>query len=292
LAEKESTALEALKELRSKYVQSVWNDVEAGFNVIDKDKLELGFLGAERISKKGWLSAGKAQQLITEWEQEMRDALNAIDAVPKKLAEVKRAQRKCTTVLAGLNAAFEQAQNETAGNNISTSTRKDLERTRQIYIELSTLAQQPADTIDWIVLCDQLAKLEAAVEKVSKDAVRDKGIAEKIRGQDPDELLAKMKRMLDSAEEKLGKSDAARGDLDAGWENYEIARKYHSEGWNEIDVYLMMNILNNNIQQGQKAVEEANRAATAVHHTGFGSSGSGGFGGGRIGGGSRGGGKW
>ena len=154
-------------------------------------------MGAERISKKGWLSAGKTQQLITKWEQDMRDALNAIDAVPKKLAEVKRAQRKCATVLAGLNAAFEQAQNETASNNISMSTRKDLEKARQIYNESSILAQQPAHTIDWIVLCNQLANLEAAVEKVSKDAVRDKRIAGKIQDQDPDELLAKMKKMLD-----------------------------------------------------------------------------------------------
>jgi hypothetical protein len=230
----------------------------------------------------------------------MHSAMNAVDAVPKKLAEVKSAQQKSAAILAGLGAAFSQAERETAGNDISMATRKDLEKARQIYKESSSLAQQPADRVDWIVLLSQLTDLEAAVEKVSKDAARDKGIAERIQGQDPDEMLAKMKQMLDTAEEKLGKSDEARGDMEAARENYARSRGYRSGDLNMIDLYLIMMAMNSNVSQGYRhqemAVAKARQAAasapTAVHHTGFGRSGSGSFGGGRMGGGSHGGGKW
>jgi uncharacterized membrane protein YgcG len=295
---KESAAIDALKELKGNYAPSIWKKVEESFNAVDTDKLELGLLEAERVSKQGWSSASKAQSLIDEWENNMESALKAIDAVPEKLAEVKSAQQKSATILAGLEAAFLHADRETAGNDISIATRKDLEKARQIYRDSSSMASQPANTVDWIMLLDQLTKLEEAVEKVSKDAARDKGIAQRIQGQDPDDMLAKMKQMLDDAEEKLGKSDEAREDLDAARENYARARGYRSGDLNAIDLYIIMMALNNNVSQGYRhqevAVERARsrQTATAVHHTGFGRSGSGSFGGGRMGGGSRGGGKW
>jgi uncharacterized membrane protein YgcG len=142
----------------------------------------------------------------------------------------------------------------------------------------------------------ELSELEETVEKVSKDAARDKGIAQEISGQSPDEMLEKMKQMLDAAEEKLGKSDAAQGDLEAARENFARAQVYRTGEINTIDLYLMMRAINYNISEGhhhnEAAVAEARRAATATHHTGFGSSGSGSFGGGHMGGGSHGGGKW
>ncbi len=299
MVNKESAALNALKELKANYAQSVWNKVEEAFSAVDPDKLELGLLEAERVSKQGWNSASKAQSLIDEWERNMHSALNTVDSVPKKLAEVKSAQQKSAAILAGLGAAFDQAERETAGNDISMATRKDLEKARQVYKESSSLAQQPANTVDWIVLLSQLTDLDAAVEKVSKDAARDKGIAERIQGQDPDEMLAKMKQMLDAAEEKLGRSEEAQEDMEAARENYARTRGYRSGDLNAIDLYLIMMAMNNNVSQGYRhqemAVARARQAAsapTAVHHTGFGSSGSGSFGGGRMGGGSHGGGKW
>jgi hypothetical protein len=180
MVNKESAALDALKRLKSNYVQSVWKEVEEAFSAVDPDKLELGLLEAERVSKQGWGSAGKAQSLIQEWERSMRSALNAIDTVPKKLAEVKRAQQKSAVILAGLGAAFSQAERETARSNISMATRKDLEKARQIYKESLYLARQPANTVDWIVLFNQLTELEATVEKVSKDAARANGIAYRV----------------------------------------------------------------------------------------------------------------
>jgi uncharacterized membrane protein YgcG len=150
------------------------------------------------------------------------------------------------------------------------------------------------------VLLDQLTRLEEAVEQVSKDAIRDRGIAQKIQGQNPDEMLAKMKQTLDAAEEKLGSADAAREDLQAARESYARTHGYRTGDLNAIDLYLIMAALNNNVSQGYRHQQiEVERArtrererATAVHHTGFGSSGSRSFGGGRMGGGSHGGGKW
>ncbi len=180
MVNRESAALDALKRLKSNYVQSVWKEVEEAFSAVDPDKLELGLLEAERVSKQGWGSAGKAQSLIQEWERSMRSALNAIDAVPEKLAEVRSARQKCAAILAGLGAAFGEMERETARSNISMATRKDLEKARQIYKESLFLAQQPANTVDWIVLLNQLTELEATVEKISKDAARANGIAYRI----------------------------------------------------------------------------------------------------------------
>lgn len=177
---RESVALDALKELKGNYVQSVWKGVEEAFSAVDPDKLELGLLEAERVSKQGWISAGKAQSLIGEWERSMRSALNAIDAVPEKLSEVKSAKRKCVVILAGLGAAFSEVERETARGNISMATRKDLEEARQIYKESLHLAQQPANTVDWIVLLNQLTELESKIEKISKDAARANEIAYRI----------------------------------------------------------------------------------------------------------------
>ncbi|NTV27352.1 MAG: hypothetical protein HGA93_01540, partial [Methanothrix sp.] len=85
---------------------------------------------------------------------------------------------------------------------------------------------------------------------------------------------------------------------------YDLAQEYRAGRMNTIDLYLIMSRINSNIEHGhqhhRKAVEEARKVekarskerATAVQHTGFGSSGSRSFGGGRMGGGSHGGGKW
>jgi hypothetical protein len=192
-----------------------------------------------------------------------------------------------------------QAEKETMGDQISMATRMDLGGALHAYQEASSLAKQPADTVDWIVLLDRVVKVRETVEQVSKDAVRDRTIAEKIQGQDPADLLAKMKQTLDTAEKTLGTSSAAKEDLKAARAEYDRAQEYRSGRLNTIDLYLIMTRINSNVEQGhnhqEKAAElakaRARERATAVHHTGFGSSGSRSFGGGRMGGGSHGGGR-
>jgi hypothetical protein len=176
------------------------------------------------------------------------------------------------------------------------ATRKNLEKARQSYQQALSMADQPVDKVDWMALADQMKAVEDEVEQVSRDMLRDREIAEKIRGRDAEELLARMRQMVDNAEEELGKSDAARPDLKAARDNLGRAQDYRTGEMNNIDLYLIMVQINNNVLQGhqhfKQTAAEAQRRATAVHHTGFGSSGSGSFGGGHIGGGSHGGGKW
>jgi len=296
LPAKESAAMGALRQLEKNYVQSVWKNVEESLDSVDSDRLELKLLEAERISRRGWICAGTVASLIGKWEKDAENVLKVIEAVPRRLAEARQAQREYASTASGLKAAFEQADHEIMGGEISMATRKNLEKARQSYQQALSIADQPADKVDWIVLADQLAAVEIAVEQVSRDVVRDREIAEKIRGQDAEELLAKMRQMIGNAEEELGKSDAARSDLKAARDNLARAQEYRKKEMNTIDLYLIMVQINNNVWQGhqhhKQAALEAPGRATAVHHTGFGSSGSQSFGGGRIGGGSHGGGKW
>jgi uncharacterized protein len=303
LVEKEAVALDALKELKANYTPSIWKNAEEAFNLVDHERLELELLSAERTSNGGLISASAAQSQISELKNSFENAKRNIDAPISKLSEAKSAQQECAAILAGLDAAFLQAEKETAYTNISMATRMNLETARHTYQEAVSLAKQPANSVDWIALLGRLVKVREAVEQVSEDAGRDRAIAEKIQGQDPDELLAKMKQNLDEAEKTLEKSEEARPDLEAARKEYDRALKYPWEFpsgmMNKIDLYLILTSINSNIEQGhqhhKKAVEEARLArerATPVHHTGFGSSGSRSFGGGRMGGGSSGGGKW
>ena len=304
LVDREASALEALKELKANYVPSIWKSAEDAFNLVDHERLELEVLGAKRTSNRGLISARAAQSQINELENSFEKIQRNIDAPISKLAEARSAQKECAAILAGLGAAFLQAEKETAGGQISMATRMNLEAARYVYQEALSLAEQPAGTVDWIVILDKLVKVREDVGQVSKDAVRDRAIAEKIQGQDPDELLAKMKQNVEAAEKTLGPLGAAKEDLKAARAEYDRAQEYRAGRMNTIDLYLILNRINNNIEHGhqhhQKAVEEARKMAearaqeraTAVHHTGFGSSGSRSFGGGRMGGGSSGGGKW
>ncbi|MDD1749414.1 MAG: TPM domain-containing protein [Methanothrix sp.] len=304
LVDKEATALKALKELKANYAPSIWQSAEESFNLVDHEKLELELLGAQRTSDRGLISARAAQSQISEMESSFEMAQKNADVPISRLAEAKRAQQECAAILAGLDAAFLQAEKETTDEQISMATRMNLETARHIHQEALTLAGQPANTVDWIILLERLVELRNSVEQVSKDAVRDRAIAEKIQGQNPDELLAKMKQTLDAAEKTLGRSGAAQWDLKAARAEYDRAQEYRSGRVNTIDLYLIMTSINSNVERGhqhhKKALEEARlmaearaqERATAVHHTGFGSSGSRSFGGGRMGGGSHGGGKW
>jgi uncharacterized membrane protein YgcG len=296
LPAKESAALEALGQLEKSYVQSIWKDAREALDSVDLDSPELKLLEAERISRRGWISAGTAASLISIWEKDASGVLKVIEAAPRRLAEARQAQREFASTASGLKAAFEQADQEIKGGEISMATRKNLEKARQSYQQALSMADKPADEVDWLVLADQLRAIENAVEQVSRDVVRDRGIAEKIRGQDAEELLARMRQTVGDAEEELGKSDAARPDLRAARDYLAQAQEYRKRDMNTIDLYLMMVQINNNVLQGHQhikhAAAEAQRGATAVRHTGFGSSGSHSFGGGRMGGGSHGGGKW
>ena len=304
LVEREASALEALKELKANFVPSIWKSAEEAFNLVDHERLELELLGAKRTANRGLIFALVAQSQISELENSFEKSQRNIDAPISKLAEAKSAQKECAAILAGLKAAFLQAEEETTGEQISMATRMNLEAARYVNQEASSLAEQPEGTVDWIVLLAKLVKVREDIEQVSKDAVRDRAIAEKIQGQDPDELLVKMKQTLEAAEKSLGPLGAAKQDLKAARAEYDLAQEYRAGRMNTIDLYLIMSRINSNIEHGhqhhQKAVEEGRKVekarsqegATAVHHTGFGGSGSRSFGGGRMGGGSHGGGKW
>jgi uncharacterized membrane protein YgcG len=308
LVDREASALDALKELKANYVSSVWTSAEMTFNLLDHEKLELELLNAERTSNRGFISARTAQSQINELENSFENAKRYVEAPISKLAEVKSAQQECHPMLAGLEAAFIQTEKETAGTNISMATRMNLETARHNFQEAVIIAKMPDNSVDWIELYERLVKLRNSVEQISKDAVRDQAIADKIQGQDPDEMLAKMRQTLDEAEKKLGKSSVALPDLEAARDEYDRAKYYGSGKVNTIDLYLINININKKIEHGyqhhQQMVKEASKRekewghrdtgdrATSVHHTGFGSSGSRSFGGGRMGGGSRGGGKW
>jgi uncharacterized protein len=136
LTEKQTAALEALSELKKSYAPSIWKSVEEAYNRVDTDRLELGLLEAERISHQGWGSAGSVEQLISEWEPSLKEAQDAVDGVPQRLADARSAQKNCPIILAGLEAAFAEAGRETASEDISMATRKDMEKARQVYREL------------------------------------------------------------------------------------------------------------------------------------------------------------
>ncbi len=298
LVDREMAAFEALKELKANYVLSIWQNAEEAFSHVDHGSLELKLLNAERTSRRGLIRVRAAQFQISELESSFKKAQENVEAPISKLAEAKSAQQECAAILAGLDAAFLQAEKESVVDQISIATRLNLETARYAHQEALSLSTKPANGVDWIVLLDNLVKIREAVEQVSKDAVRDRAIFEKIQGQDPDEMLTKMKKDLDTAERTLGPLGAAEPDLKAARAEYDRAQEYRSGKLNTIDLYLIMNSINSNTEQGhqhhKKAVEKAIEEAryTPVHHTGFGSSGSGSFGGGIMGGGSHGGGKW
>lgn len=300
LVDREINAIEALKDLKANYAPAIWKYAEEEFSQVDHEMLELELSRAEEISNKGITHARAAQSQINELEGSFEKAQRDVDAPINKLREVKSAQQDCAAILAGLDASFSQAEKEITGSQVSMATSMNLETARYNYQTASSVSKQPANTVDFIVLLNNLIKIRDTVEQISKDAVRDRAIAEKIQGQEPDELLAKMKQTLDSAEKS---SDVAQADLKAAKSEYDKAQEYRSGRMNTIDLYLIMMRINHNIEQGHqnhlKAVEARRKAealakekATAVHFTGFGSSGSRSFGGGRMGGGSHGGGKW
>jgi uncharacterized membrane protein YgcG len=236
---------------------------------------------------------------MSELEQRIEKTYGNIHAPIRKLAEVRNAQEECAAILAGLDAAFLYAEKESKGDQIAMATRMNLAEARHEYLEAASRAKQPVGTVNWIVLLEELVKLRETVEQVSKDAARDRGIAETIKGRDPEEMLARMKKTLTDAEKIRGSVDNRSYDLKDAWEEYHKARNYRSGNMNEIDLYLLMRSIEIIVEQRHvSAVEKAtapardHERATPVHHEGFGSSGSDSFGGGDMGGGSSGGGKW
>ncbi len=301
IVDKERTALEALKDLKANYVASMWENAEEAFNLVDHNSLELQLLGAERSARRVLIFAGSAKSKIAEAESSFEEAKINVEAPIKRLEDAKNAQKECPVILAGLDVAFKHAEDETKGDNISMSTMMNLGSAQHAYQEASSQAKQPADIVDWIDLLARLEGLGRDIEQISKDAVRDQQIAEKIKDQSPEKMLDQMKKTLSDAEKSMGPLGAAKDDLKAARAEYERSSDYHAGRINAIDLYLIMRNMDVKIEQGRehhkKAVERAiNEAkyekATSTHHSGFGSSGSGGFGGGDMGGGSHGGGKW
>ena len=308
MVDREAAGLEALKELKAQFVLAVWKDTEESFNLVDRQKLELDLLEAKRAVRSGVLSANDAGSQIDDLEITFKKALNDIDGPVHKLAEVRNAQQECPRILAGLDAAFQDAEKEMRGDQIAMVTRMKLAEARHAYEEASSIAKLPPGMVDWVILLNNLEKVREAVEHVSKDAARDREIAEKIQDQDPDELLSRMKKILDEAEERRVSVDKRIYELGDAWDEYFRAQNYRSENLNSTDLYLLMSSIEliierhhmQAVERASEEVQETERAkearehenATSVHHEGFGSSGSDRFGGGPMGGGSRGGGKW
>jgi uncharacterized protein len=301
MVDKEGLAFEALRELKANYMPSLWKCAEDAFSLVDHNNLELELLGAERVSRKGLIFAGSARSKIDELESSFEKANLNVEAPIKRLADARNAQKECPEILAGLDAAFKHAEEETTGYEISMSTRMNLGSAQHAYREASSQAQQPVDAVDWIDLLARLVKLREEVEQIGKDALRDREIAEKIKDLSPEEIMGQMKKTLESAEKTMGPLGAAKSDLKAARTEYERISEYRSGRMNSIDLYLTMHRMDTNIEQGrehhkqavEKAMREAeHKRATSTHHSGFGSSGSDSFGGGSMGGGSHGGGKW
>ena len=301
MVDEEGLAFEDLKELKANYVPSLWKSAEEAFGLVDHNNLELELLGTERVSRRGLIFAGSAKSKIAELESSFEKAKLNVEAPIKKLADAKSAQKECPEILAGLDAAFKHTEEVTTGYEISMSTRMNLGSAQHAYQEASSQAKQPADAVDWIDLLAGLVKLRQDVEQISRDAVRDREIAGKIKDLKPEEMLSQMKKTLVDAEKTMGPLGAAKDDLKAARTEYERTSEYHAGRINAIDLYLIMNRMDTNIEHGrehhkqavEKAMKEAeHNRATSTHHSGFGSSGSDSFGGGHMGGGSHGGGKW
>ena len=304
LVESSTAAIGALEELKANYVPSVWKSAEDSFSIVDLDKLELDYIGAERASSRGWINAPAAQKLIDDLDQSYKIAKKNVSLPTERLNETKKAKGEHQSRLAGLDLAFKQAEKEVSGAQISMTTMMELEKAKQLYREAEDMADKSEDTIDWIRLRDKIQTAEEAVRQVSQNAARDKAIAANIQGQDPEEMLAKIKDSLEAGERELKGSYSARPDLEASREEYERAQEYRSGNINIIDLYIILESIGRHVDHGHQSrqremeiarqraeeVREKERA-TSVSHDGFGSSGSDSFGGGRMGGGSKGGGS-
>lgn len=291
LVDKETTALEALKELKANYVQSIWKSAEDEFNLVDHDRLELELSNAERASRRGFIFAKTVQSQINDLETDFEKAQKNADSPIKRLAETNKAKQECSAMLSGLDAAFLQAEKETTGN-ISMATKMNLEIARHSYQEAISISKLPSNEIDWIALQERLVKLQIDVTQVSKDAVRDMAIYEKIQGQDPEAMLAQMKDNLDRAEKELEKYSESRPDLRDARAEYDRAEEYRTGRRNIIDLYLISTTINSNIERGHERHRTAVESARMRESARASGSGSGTFGGGSMGGGSRGGGSW
>lgn len=299
-----TAAIGALEELKASYVPSIWKSAEDSFSIVELDKLELDYIKAERASR-GWINAPAAQELISDLDQSYKIAKKSVSLPTERLNETKKAKGEHQSRLAGLDLAFKQAEKEVAGAQISMTTMMELEKAKQLYREAEDMADKSEDTIDWIRLRDKIQTAEEAVRQVSENAARDKAIAANIQGQDPEEMLAKIKDSLEAGERELKGSYSARPDLEASREEYERAQEYRSGNINIIDLYIILESIGRHVEHGHQSrqremeigrqraeeVREKERA-TSVSHDGFGSSGSDSFGGGSMGGGSSGGGKW
>ncbi len=250
LVDREAASLEALKELKANYVPSVWKSAEEAFNLVDHSHIELELSKARKTAKRGLIYAESAESQISDLDETLKRALANADEPYRRLDYARNARQKCPAILAGLEAAFPAAEREIAGGMISMATRMNLEAARHNYQEALALMGQPEKTVDWIALYETLGKVQGAVAQASQDAVRDRAIAEKIRGQDPDEMLAKMKRTLDEAERTMKPLGAANGELNVARRNM-TRLQYHSVKDNAIDYYLIMDRMNTKIVQGR-----------------------------------------
>lgn len=177
LVEKATLSLGALEELKS-YAPSIWGGAEADFNSVDLNNLELKHIEAKKASDKGWIQAYAAKEMIAALENDLEIDLKNVNSPTVKLAQIKKAKSESLSSLERLDAAILRAENEARGKEMSMATTMELEKAKQLLREAKALANQPEETVDWIILIEKIQMAEKAAEQVGLDGIKGRPTAE------------------------------------------------------------------------------------------------------------------
>lgn len=119
IVSEETAALEALRELKASFANSIWLEAEEAFGRVDHEGLELELLAAKRSSDRGLIFADQTEARADELEMRFKMALEDARAPKKRLEDARRAQRECPEILAGLEPALLQAEREVMEGEVS-----------------------------------------------------------------------------------------------------------------------------------------------------------------------------
>ncbi len=248
LVEDGTSALGALAELKGGYAPSIWRKAEEDFSSVDLNRLELEFIEAKKLSDRGWVQAPTAQEMIAALEESLMVAAKNINCPVERLAQAKKAQSESVAALAGLASALARAEVVATGKEKSMAIMMDLERAKQFYQEAKAQADQPPESVDWIVLQEKIQTAEEAIEQVSSVDIKDRTPEDNDKELNPEEMLGRMRGALEAAERSIGDSTAARPYLDAARSDYEKAQEYRSGRISITDLNLLRTSLDRNIE--------------------------------------------
>jgi hypothetical protein len=216
-------------------------------------------LGKARAAYEVVLAKSKETANTVDWIVLLRTLVN-LEAVTAKIVDdagqMARAKNDCSDIIAGVQTALDGIgpRDET---NTSKKTLIELGKARNAFDRAKEQFALPADQVDWIELRESLRGLERSVPALSTTAEEEKTLASRIK-ESPDEMLAKMKAMMDAADETLSRSHAAEADLAAA--RSELANARSSSGSaSSLDMYLYMSAMNNNLESARHHHDEAIR---------------------------------